>query len=177
MKRSMMLAAVIFIGFRMSAWGQSQPTLGQQVAVLKALNPGIAMVGVLASSVTEKRMEEITKAAMGQNVEVIFARPKDARDIASFYRKLVTEKGVKVLWLPQDDDNLVLGVGFDYLREQAVSDKVGICVVDEDLVGKGALCAMEVKGGKVTAVVNQKVASLLGVNVPSTQGSIAYLLR
>ncbi len=172
-----MLAVMIVVGVGLPVRGQNQPTLGQQVAVLKALNPGISTVGVLASSVSEKRMEEITRAGMGQHVEVIFARPKDARDVASFYRQLVSEKGVKVLWLPEDDDNLVLGVGFDYLREQAISDKVSICVVDESLVSKGALCAMEVKGGKVTAVVNQKLAALLGVNVPSAQGSIAYLLR
>jgi hypothetical protein len=168
--RSVMVAMV------MLAWvsGAAAQSTGQQIGVMKMLMPGTTAVGVLSSTMSEKKVEELARAGAGQGVKVVIGRPKDLKDVATFYRKLTVEGGIKLILVPEKEDDLILSASFDYLREQAVGDKVGICVLDESLVAKGALCAVTLVEGKVKVVVNQKMAALIGAVVP-TEGSAASM--
>lgn len=151
---------------------------GQQVAVMKMLLPGTTAIGVLSGSMTDKKVEDLTKAGTAQGVKVIVARPKEPREVGALYKKLISQEGVRLILVPDSEDPLVLGIAFDYLREQAVQDKIGICVLDEDLVAKGALCAVQLKDGKVQVSVNQKMAVLIGATIPPEgTSSVSFVAR
>jgi ABC-type uncharacterized transport system substrate-binding protein len=140
---------------------------GQQVAILKMLKPGTTVIGVLTTTATDKSMESLTRAGTGQGVKIVFARPKGPGEVSTLYRKLVADDQLKLILVPDVQDELILGMAFDYLRDQSIADKVGLCVLDESYVAKGALCAILSENGKVRVVVNQKMAQLVSATVPA----------
>jgi ABC-type uncharacterized transport system substrate-binding protein len=165
---------IVFIGLAAasaSAFGQSA---GQQIAVLKMLKPGTSVVGVLTTTTSDKLMEGLTRAGAAQGVKVVFARPKAPGEVSALYKKLVADDQLKLILVPDSQDELILGLAFEYLRDQALADNVGLCVLDESFVGKGALCAITLENGKIRVVVNQKMAQLVGATVPA-EGSTSAL--
>jgi len=133
---------------------------------MKALKADLTVIGVLGSSLTDKTIEQIVRAGVGQGVKIFVARPNDPRDIAQFYKKLVEEKHVQMLWLPDPTDRLMLGVGFEYLREMTILDGVGLWVPQTELVSSGALGSAMTESGKLKIILNQRIAEKLSVRVP-----------
>lgn len=168
------LAAVLLV--RTEAFCQA--TYGQQIAVMKIVNPNLKAIGVLGSALSDKNLQDIARAGLGQGVEIVVGRPKNAREISAIYQKMVSEKKVQMIWLPDVNDNLMLGVGFEFLRSTTLPDKIGLCVPNQSLLASGGLVSIHLESGKVTAYVNPQIASVLGASVPNDQSSgIAFVAR
>lgn len=150
-------------------------SLGQQVAVMKTIKSDLKTVGVISSILNDKMTQDITRAGMSQGVTVVIAKPKDAREVASLYKKLVSDKKIQMLWIPDPADEIVMGLGMQYLIENAVMDKVGLCVPAKNLVAGGALCAIQSEDGKLTAFVNKKIAAVVGASVPAEASGINFV--
>ena len=164
--RGVLLFAVVFIGQNMYSQSVSY---GQHIGVFKKLKADLTTVGVMTSNLSDKGIEEIQRVALQLGVKVFFAKGADGKDVPSLYKTLVNEKKVQFLWIPNADDRM-LSV-FEYLKENAVPDKVGLCVPDQDLLTQGGLIFVTRENGKITAYVNQKMAAFVGVTMPSEEGS------
>ena len=151
---------------------------GQQIAVMKILNPNLKSIGVFGSTLSDKSIQDLTRAGMGQNIQVVIGRPKDAKEISAIYKKMVYEKNIQMIWLPDATDQLMLGVGFEFLRSTTLPDKIGLFVPNQAMLSSGALCSVQVESGKVTAYVNHQVAGVLGANVSIDPSSgIAFVAK
>ena len=170
------LCIVLFAAADASA--QTTASYGQQVAVAKSLKPGLTTLGVFGSNLSDKTIEQISRAAAGQGVKIVVAKPQDAGQVSSFYTKLVSEKKAELIWLPDASDNMLLGIGFEFLRVKALADKIGLIVPQESLVASGGLCTVLLDGGKVRVIVNQKIAQMIGLSVPADNNeSITFVSR
>lgn len=168
---------VVFGGSTSILRAQTLASRSQQIAAMKTLKPGLKSIGVMASTLTDNDLQEITRYGLGQGVEMVFARPKDSRDISMLYKKMVEEKKVQMIWIPDPNDATMLEAGFEFLRENTLLDKIGLCVPKEQLIQSGALCGVYKDIGKVVVHVNQKIASVLGVVIPQEPGSITYVVQ
>ena len=121
-------------------YAQALASMSQQIAAMKMLNPGLKTIGVIGSTLTDKDLADITRYGMGMGVEMVFARPKDARDIASMYKKMVNDKKVQMVWMPDPNDKTMLEIGFEFLKDETLVDKIGLCVPKQELTQSGALC-------------------------------------
>jgi|SRR5208283_3610837 len=154
-----------------NAAAQSKPSFGQQIAVMKLLQPDLKIIGVMGTGLSEKEIQDITRAGLAQATQIIIGLPQDPRDISQIYKKMITEKKVQIIWIPNANDYMMMGIGFEYLRSNTLLDKIGLCIPDPALLSSGAFCSVQIENGKVTAYVNQKIASLLGVRIPVDAGS------
>lgn len=151
---------------------------GQQLAIAKSIKPNLTTIGIISSKLDDKAIEAWTRAGLALGVKVIIGLPKNVRDVPSVYKTLVKEKKVELLLIPDADDELMTGMGFDYLRETALNDQIGIFAPKPDMVGSGAICTVINDNGKLKAFVNQKIAQVLGLNVPTESGpSITYVVQ
>lgn len=148
----------------------------QQLAILKRLKPELTTIGVMGSTLSDKNIEAISHAAAGQGLKIAVGVPKSIRDIAEIYRKLV-EKGAQAIFIPDGSDNLVLGNGFEFLRESSLTDRVGIMVPQQSLVSGGALCSVTMEDGKIKAFVNQRIAQVVGANIPGGDEKVTYVTQ
>ncbi|HTX18070.1 MAG TPA: hypothetical protein VMG34_05345 [Bacteroidota bacterium] len=174
------LAAIFAISVVVAtiAHAQGKPSYGQQIAVLKLLQPDLKVIGVMSSNLSDKEIQDITRAGLGQGEQIVVGIPQDPRDISQVYKKMVSEKKIQILWVPKSNDDLMMGVGFEYLRTNTLLDKVGLCIPDPSLLASGALCSVQIEGGKLTVYVNQKIASVLGAHVPTEESSsVTYVSR
>ncbi len=149
----------------------------QQFAILKRMKPELTTIGVMGSTLTEKNIESLTHAATGQGLKIVIGVPKSVRDIAEIYRKLVVGNKVQVIFVPDADDNIVLGNGFEFLRESSLTDRVGIMVPQQSLVSGGALCSVTMEDGKYKAFVNQRIAQVVGANIPGGDEKVTYITQ
>ncbi len=173
-----LVCAALAIALGSIARAQSPAPYGQQIAVIKTIKPGIITIGVVASRLDEHSLEQIVRAATGQGIKIVVAKPQELTQVASLYNELVGDKKVDLLWIPDAGDKMLLGQGFEFLREKALHDKIGILVPDQALVSAGALCSVVTESGKLTAYVSQRIAPLIGASVPSDPGgSIRYVSR
>lgn len=152
-------------------------TLGQQVAVMKTLKSDLKIIGVISGNISDKMTQDVTRAAMSQGLTAVIAKVKDAREVATLYKKLVTEKKIQALWIPDASDDLVMGVSMDYLIENTAMDRVALCVPAKNLVAGGAMVAVLMEDGKLTAVINKKIAGVVGAAVPAEAGGIVYVMQ
>jgi len=150
-------------------------SLSQQIAVMKALKPELKTVGVLAGSLTDKLTQDLTRAGLGQGITVVIAKPKDPREVVSLYKKMVSERKIQILWLPDAADEVVSGVSIDYLKENTAMDGVGLCVDDKKHIASGALLCVQSEGGKLTAYVNKKIAAVVGAAIPGEGTGISFV--
>jgi hypothetical protein len=165
MKQLMVVLIVGLLLFSVSAGiAQNTPGYPQMVYVAKMLKSDVKTVGIISATMTDKDVERGTRAGMGQNVAVVIARPKSAGEIATLYKRMVSEKKVQFILLTDPADELMTGLGFEFLREAALADGVGIIVVSEPLLAGGALACVINEGGQTRAVVNHKVATVLGIS-------------
>jgi hypothetical protein len=169
------IAACVFL-FSISSFAQ-KATYGQQVAVMKILKSDLKTIGVIGSNVSDKMTTDLTRAAVSQGVTVVIAKAKDAREVASLYKKLVSERKIQVLWVPDAGDDVVMGLGMEYLIENTAMDRVGLCVPAKNLVAGGAMCSVQVEDGKLTAFVNKKIAAVVGASVPAEAGGINFVMQ
>ncbi len=152
-------------------------SFGQQVAVMKVLKADLKIVGVLAGTLNDKMSQDLTRAGLSQGVTVVIAKPKDQREVGSLYKKLLNEKKIQMLWLPDANDDVVNGVGIDYLRENTAMDGVGLCVTEKKLVSGGVLCSVQLENGKLIVYVNKKIASVVGAVIPGEGGDINFVAQ
>lgn len=171
------LLAVAVAFLSVGACAQTPASYGQQIAVAKTIVQDLKHIGVLTSTLTEKDLESINRAALGQGVKLFVGRVKDPSLIASLYKTLVNDKGSQIIWIPTQDDGLLHDMGFKYLRESSVRDKVGLLVPNNALVPSGALCSVATEEGKVKAYVNQRIAEAVGASIPAGEGPITFVVR
>jgi ABC-type uncharacterized transport system substrate-binding protein len=176
-----LLVIVVWISFACTvfctgrAGAQTQASYGQQIAVAKMLRAGLATIGVMTSNLSDKAIEQINRAATAQGVKIVVAKPQDASQISAFYAKLVSEKKAELIWIPDGGDQMLTGVGFEFLRAKALGDKIGLMVPSESMVPSGGLCTVLSEGGKVRVIVNQRIAQIIGISVPSeSTAAISY---
>ena len=157
---------------------QTKPTFGQQVYLMKTLKPSLKRVGIITFNLTDDEAGKLSRAGMAQGVKTTVARATDNHEISGLYRKLVSEYNAEMIWIPESDEKLFLGVGMEFLLASAIEDKVGLCVPTRDDVSKGALCCFQMENNKLTVYVNQRIAEVVGAVVPSQQDSkIAYIVQ
>ncbi len=160
------------------AAAQLKPTFIQQIYIMKLLQPNLKIIGVLGSDLTEKEIQDIKRAGLGQGIQIVFGLPKDPREISSIYKNMVAEMKVQTVWIPEANDGMMMGVGFEYLRTNTLLDKIGLCIPNPDLLSSGAFCSVQIENGKVTVYVNQKIAALLGARIPTDEtSSVTYVSR
>ncbi len=160
------------IGFAQGA------SFGQQIAILKMVKPDLEVIGIMTTTISEKDISSYTRSALQQGVKIFIAQPKDARDIPVLYKKLITEKKAQLIFIPSSEDKTMLEVGYEFLKENALLDKVGICVPLSSLMSNGAFFALDKTDGKLTAYVNERVASIVGAMIPKQENpSITFVAR
>jgi hypothetical protein len=150
----------------------------QQIAVAKTIKSGLTTIGILSSTIDDKGIEGWTRAGMTQGIKIIIGKPKSMSEIAGLYKSIVKDKGAQLILIPDAADELMTGIGFEFLRESSVADQVGVMVPLETLVASGGLCYVTNEGGKLKAFVNQRMAQVIGANVPSEPGtSVTYVVK
>ncbi len=172
------LAAIVLFMGASKGEAQSKLTYAQSIFLLKALKPSLKSLGVIASTLTDQEIKSIGKAALGQGIKVTVAKVTDVREISSLYKMLVSEHNAELVWIPDKSDEVLLGVGFEFLRENTILDRVGLVVPTRDLVAKGALCSVESANEKVVVYLNKRIAQVDGINLPSNQDpSVQYVVQ
>ncbi len=157
---------------------QTKLTYAQNLFLLKTLKPSLKSIGVIASTLSDQEIKAIGKAALGQGIKVTVAKVTDVSEISSLYKMLVTEHSAELVWIPDRSDEILLGVGFEFLRENTILDRVGLIVPTHDLVAKGALCSLEPANEKVVVYLNKRIAQVDGINLPTSQNpSIQFIVQ
>lgn len=150
---------------------------GQQIAVMKALKADLKTVGVLTGNLTDKMAQDLTRAGLAQGVTIAIAKPKDPREVVTYYKMLVSEKKIQTLWLPEASDVVVKGVSIDYLKENTAIDGIELFVPEKSLVQSGALCSAVIENGKLIVYVNKKIASVVGATIPGPDSDINFVVQ
>ncbi|MBP9211204.1 MAG: hypothetical protein KBF97_00290 [Bacteroidetes bacterium] len=172
------LSAVIMFLAALPLWGQSSVPFGQQIALLKMLKPDLVTVGVLTNSLNEEKKQQLIRSSLQQGVNVFVAVPNDVRDIPVLYKKLIGEKKVQLIIIPNVEDRILLGIGYEYLKENSLLDRIGVCVPDVKFIANGAFFAVIKEDGKLIVTVNQRIAALVGATIPVQQNpSISFVAR
>jgi ABC-type uncharacterized transport system substrate-binding protein len=149
----------------------------KQIFVMKQLIPSMKSVAVISSKVTTELNNSIKRAGLGLGIHVIVAKVNSPREIPEVY-KILLKSEIKIIWLPDKDDAMLLDLGFEYLRETALEDKIGLCVPISTMVPEGALCCIQIEEGKIVVYINKKIAQVIGANVPEdSNGSVRYILK
>ncbi|GEM_PF-1983973 len=157
---------------------QTKLTFGQQIFLMKTLKPSLKKVGIITFNLSDEEVEQMTHASLGLGVKTIVARAAENREISGLYRKLITEYNAEMIWIPENDEKLILGVGMEFLLSNSIEDKVGLCVPTRDGVSKGALCCFQSENNKFTVFVNQRIAAVVGAAIPSQHDSrISYVVQ
>jgi hypothetical protein len=168
---SFVLGLILFSGTLFA----QKASYGQQVAVMKVLKPDLKIIGVLGSNLSDKNVQDLTRAGMAQGVTVVIAKPKDPREVGALYKRLVSDKKIQILWLPDGSDEVMMGISIDFLTENTAMDRVGLCVTEKKLVASGVLCSILTENGKLVVYVNKKIASVIGVAVPGEGSEINFV--
>lgn len=172
------ILCLAFTGPQNTALAQAKAAHGQQLFLLKSLKPAAKKVGVIGAALTDQEVLSLTRAGMGVGLTVVVARPANAREVALLYKKLVAESKVDMILVTSGGGDWFTGASVEYLRENAVMDRVGLCVPTLEQMAGGALCSIQLENGKLVVHVNQKVANVVGAAVPIEQNaSIAYVVR
>ncbi len=178
MVRSIKLFLVfcLFLPTLLSA--QSKPSFGQVLAVIKKLKTDLTVVGVMSSTLTSKDIESMTRAAMQQGVKLFVTEPKDVREVSPLYKALVNDKKAQMIIIPDNADKTMTGMGFDFIKEHATMDRVGICAPDPALIAQGAMCSIVKENEKLVVYVNQKVLTFVSAKMPTEEmTSISFVVR
>ena len=178
MKKNFLYIALIGITLVLSTSYSFAQKAGfaQQFAVLKRMKPELTTIGVMGSTLVDKNIDALTHAAAGLGLKIVVGIPRSMRDIADVYRELL-KNGAQVIFIPDGNDNLVLGNGFEYLRDNSLTDRIGIIVPQQSFVSTGALCSVTMEDGKLKAFVNQKIAQVVGANIPGGDDKVMYVTQ
>ena len=141
----------------------------QQIGVFKKLKGDLTTIGVLSSNLSDKASDEIQRGSQQLGIKIFIAKPSDIKDVPVMYKTLVSEKKVQFVWVPTSDDPIL--TAFEFLKENAIPDKIGLCVPNQSLLDQGGLIFVTRDNGKITAYVNQKMAAFVGITMPSSDGS------
>jgi len=175
-----MIAAVCISAwlFPIAIHCQAALSFGQQVYLMKTLKPSLKSIGIISFNLTDEEAGKLARAGLALGVKTTVARVNDNHEISDLYRKLVGECNAEMIWIPENDDRMIRGVGMEFLLSSAIEDKVGLCVPTRDAVSKGALCCFQMDKNKYTIYINQRIAGVVGAAVPSQQDSrITYIVQ
>ena len=177
--RSAVCILLLTISVVSTNYAQQQVGLSQQIYVLKLLKPEVKTIGVMTSTMSTKDFQEITRLGLAHGLEFVFAKAESPQDISSLYQQMVATKKIKLIWLPDNNDEIMLGVGFQFLRENTLLDKIGLCTPKKLLVESGALCSVQKEEGKVVVYLNKRNAELLSINIPASDANstINFIVR
>lgn len=157
---------------------QSKPTFGQVLGVMKKLKSDLTIVGVMSTTLSSKDIENMSRSAMQQGVKLFVSIPKDVREISGLYKTMVNEKKVQLIIIPDQSDVTMTGMGFEFIKENATVDRVGICAPDPAMVAQGAMCSVVRENEKIVAYVNQRVLAFVNAKMPSEESTaISFVLR
>jgi uncharacterized protein YjaZ len=171
-------AVLLLVVLPLLLTAQSKPSFGQVLGVAKKLKTDLAVVGVMSTTLTSKDIESMTRSAMQQGVKLFVTEPKDVREVSALYKTLVNDKKVQLIIIPDNADKTMTGMGFDFIKENATIDRVGICAPDPSLVAQGAMCSVVRENDKIVVYVNQKVLAFVSAKIPTDEAStINFVLR
>lgn len=149
----------------------------QQIYVINKLIPSIKSIGIISNTATEPFIEATRRAGLSSGIKVIIAKANSPQEIPELYQTL-RKKEVKMIWLPDKNDVMLLEKGFEYLRETTLEDKIGLCVPVSKMVSEGALCCIQIEGNKLTVYIDRRVAQAIGATIPNDpDSSIKYVLK
>jgi ABC-type uncharacterized transport system substrate-binding protein len=149
----------------------------QQLFALTKLMPSAKAVGIISNTATESFIQSMSRTGHSFGVKVIIAKANNPREIPELYQTLL-KNNVRLIWLPDKDDVMLLEKGFEFLREKTLEDKVGLCVPVSRLVSEGALCCVQTDGTKLLVTVNKRVAQVVGVTAQDdANDSIKYSVK
>lgn len=156
---------------------QTQAGYSQQIFAMTKIFPSAKIIGIISNKATDSFMQSATRAGLPFGMKVIIAKAKSPSEIPNLYHTLLKD-GVKIIWLPDKNDEMLLDKGFEYLREITLEDKIGLCAPVSHMVSEGALCCIQVEENKLTVYIDRKVAQVVGVTIPDDPtGAIKYVLK
>ena len=156
---------------------QTPAGYAQQVFVMTKLMPSVKSIGIISSKATDQFVQSVNRAGLSLGIKVFIAKAKSTQEIPKLYRMLLKNE-VKIIWLPDKDDAMLLDLGFEYLREITLEDKIGLCVPVSTMVPEGGLCSIQIEENKVTVYLNRRIAQIVGANIPDEPNStIKYVLK
>ncbi len=157
---------------------QSKASFGQVLGVIKKLKTDLTVVGVMSSTLSSKDIESMTRAAMQQGVKLYVTEPKDVREVSALYKALVNDKKAQLIIIPDNADKTMTGMGFDFIKENATIDRIGICAPDPSLIAQGAMCSIVKENEKIIVYINQKVLAFVNAKMPAEEiTSISFVLK
>lgn len=178
MLRSKQFFLLFCFMFPVMLTAQTKPSFGQVLAVIKKLKTDLTVVGVMSTTLTSKDIESMSRSAMQQGVKLFVTEPKDVREVPALYKALVNDKKAQLIIIPDNADKTMTGMGFDFIKENATLDRIGICAPDPSLVNQGAMCSIVKENEKIVVYVNQKVLAFVSAKMPSEESStISFVLR
>lgn len=143
---------------------QSQVHHTQQAYLMKKLDPQLGTLGVISSQqLNEDQRQAIMRAFIGHGITVVFGFPNSTREIPGIYRQLRSVYRIDAVWIPEDDDPIVLVEGFEFLRQNTIRDRVSLYVPRPELVASGAFASINTNGGSIIVYINERVASVVGI--------------
>jgi len=149
----------------------------QQLFVMTKLVPSLKTIGVISSNATDQLIQRTNIAGLPYGVKVYIAKAGTPRDIPGLYQSLI-KKEVQMIWIPDKSDEMMMEKGFEYLREMALENKIGLCVPETKMIPEGALCSIQLEGNKVVAYINKRVAQVTGATIPNDpNGSVKYIIK
>jgi ABC-type uncharacterized transport system substrate-binding protein len=176
--QSIIISAVLLTMLMVSMIAAQTPAgFAQQIFVMTKMMPSVKSIGVISSKITDQFVQAAMRAGLPYGIKVHVARATSPRDIPGLYQSLL-KKDITMIWIPDKDDAMMIDLGFEYLREITLENKIGLCVPVSKMVTEGALCSIQMEQNKVTVYINKRVAQVIGADVPSDPtGSIKYILK
>jgi ABC-type uncharacterized transport system substrate-binding protein len=175
----MVIVFIVLLSMLMISMTTAQTTAGftQQAYALSKIMPSVKTIGIISSKVTDSFFQSTTRAGFSNGIKVIVAKVHSPREIPELYHTLLKD-GAKMIWLPDKDDDMVLEKGFEYLRENTLEDKIGLCVPLSKMVLEGAFCSIQIEGKNLTVQINKRVAQVIGAAiVDDPSSSVKYVLK
>jgi hypothetical protein len=176
--RIVLLSTLLFTLLKVSVvTAQTSAGYAQQIFVMTKLMPSAKSIGIISNNVTDALTQAAARAGLPFGINVFVAKAEKPKDIPELYRMLL-KKGVKIIWLPDKNDAMLLNLGFEFLRETTLEDKIGLCVPIPKMVSEGALCCVQSNGNKLTVYIDKRVAQIVGANIPDDPAStVTYVLK
>lgn len=165
--RSATVVAALLLA--VSAFGQSGPTVMQQVYMAKRLLPAMKTVAVFCHTQhAAGELKQLQVACTAQQLELKTYHTDDLVGLRErFERMIAAADKTDLVWvLPDDVANQKFGRRF--LSERCIAQKIPLFVYSVDLVREGALFSVgNDPTGALKIFFNKKVGSLIQATIPA----------
>lgn len=160
-----LIVAMIFAATSVIA---QQPTVTkrQQVFFFKMMFKNKTKVGMLANKdALAAEIQEVDQAAMSYQVWSVVFNVKSPGDLGKGLKDLLNNKNVEAIML-LPDPIVTSADNRKYVIGECMVKHIPVIGDSREAVEAGALYSLEMKDGKVVALVNLKAAASLGVQIP-----------